>query len=703
MSDGLDQPRLGVNEEPEEERREDVWEDPEREDERRARDRARARGPSPRARARGGGSPGRGGRAPALRRAEHAAGDLQIPDGYGVIEGEPTGNRRAVGIVVARFNGELTGELLRRALDELERLGVGREAVTVIPVPGAFELPLAAMALAKTRRYSCIVALGAVIRGETPHFEYVASEAASGLQLAGPRDRRAGRLRRAHVENEEQARARARQGLRGGAHGARDGRRLLAAARGRGVRLAAVATLLRRCPRSAQSAGRSPASATTGATRWWPRSGASTRTSSASASCSTARRRARTSARAASRATRSRRPSSPQPAARRRSNGPMAETALTIPSELGRITIAPEAIAQIVGRVAAECYGVVGMSLRAPLPARERVTRLLPKGKPVRGIVVRNVDGAVALELYVVIAYGLNLAEVAATVRSQVGYEVERLTGLRVASVDVHIQNVKRTGMSELETVRRLAHGALDGARAEPGADRRPERLPGSRRRHGHEPDADGARGGGGARAPRRATDRPTLAREATRAALMSARGNSGVILSQIVRGAADSLAESDDSARAFRGASDEAYAAVRKPVEGTMLTVIRELAEAAEAARRSSRPSCSRCWSSAGRRRSRARREQLDVLREAGVVDAGGAGLVELVRGLAAAAAGEDVARARRRPRTHGSRPCTRSPRGTATARRSWSRARGSTRGRWSPSSSGSATRCSSSATRPR
>jgi uncharacterized alkaline shock family protein YloU len=123
----------------------------------------------------------------------------------------------------------------------------------------------------------------------------------------------------------------------------------------------------------------------------------------------------------------------------------MAETALTIPSDLGRITISPEAIAQIVGRVAAECYGVVGMSLRAPLPARERVTRLLPKGKPTRGIVVRNVDGAVALELYVVIAYGLNLAEVAATVRSQVGYEVERLTGLRVASVDVHIQNVKRT------------------------------------------------------------------------------------------------------------------------------------------------------------------------------------------------------------------------------------------------------------------
>ena len=123
----------------------------------------------------------------------------------------------------------------------------------------------------------------------------------------------------------------------------------------------------------------------------------------------------------------------------------MEESALTLPSELGRVTIAAEAIAQIVGRTAAQCYGVVGMSLRAPGPARERVTRLLPKGKPLRGIVVRNLDGAVALELYVVVAHGLNLAEVAATVRSQVAYEVSRLTGLRVASVDVHIQDVKRS------------------------------------------------------------------------------------------------------------------------------------------------------------------------------------------------------------------------------------------------------------------
>src|SRR5918912_1124643 len=115
---------------------------------------------------------------------EHAAGVLDVPDDYGVLEGSPDGGRRGVAVVVSRFNGEITSRLLASALEELERAGAAREAVTVVPVPGAFELPLAARALAKTRRYACIVALGCVIRGETPHFDYVAGEAASGLQLA---------------------------------------------------------------------------------------------------------------------------------------------------------------------------------------------------------------------------------------------------------------------------------------------------------------------------------------------------------------------------------------------------------------------------------------------------------------------------------------------------------------------------------------
>jgi 6,7-dimethyl-8-ribityllumazine synthase len=116
---------------------------------------------------------------------EHASGEIDVPDGYAVIEGTPHGRRRSVAVVVSRFNGGLTNRMLAVALDELDEAGVSQDAITVVPVPGAFELPLAAMALAKTRRYACVVALGAIVRGETPHFEYVASEAASGLQLAG--------------------------------------------------------------------------------------------------------------------------------------------------------------------------------------------------------------------------------------------------------------------------------------------------------------------------------------------------------------------------------------------------------------------------------------------------------------------------------------------------------------------------------------
>jgi len=116
--------------------------------------------------------------------AEHAPGGLDIPEGYRVVEGEPDGGRRTVAVVVSRFNGDITSRLLDSALGELEELGIPEDAITVVPVPGAFELPLAAMAFAKTRRFACVVALGCVIRGETPHFDYVAGEAASGLQLA---------------------------------------------------------------------------------------------------------------------------------------------------------------------------------------------------------------------------------------------------------------------------------------------------------------------------------------------------------------------------------------------------------------------------------------------------------------------------------------------------------------------------------------
>ena len=111
---------------------------------------------------------------------------------------------------------------------------------------------------------------------------------------------------------------------------------------------------------------------------------------------------------------------------------------LTEQSDLGRIMIATDAIAQIVGHTAAECYGVVGM-------AGKGLKRLLTRDKLTQGIAVSGSAEGLRLDLHVVVEYGLNLAEVAATVRSRVAYEVERLTGLTVGAVEVHIEDVRRS------------------------------------------------------------------------------------------------------------------------------------------------------------------------------------------------------------------------------------------------------------------
>lgn len=116
------------------------------------------------------------------------------------------------------------------------------------------------------------------------------------------------------------------------------------------------------------------------------------------------------------------------------------EAGHALSSPLGRITISSGAIARIVAQTAAECYGVVGMA------ARNRASRLLGRGRERQGIVVGGDGSGIKVELYVVVEYGLNLAEVAATVRSRVAYEVERLSGLPVAAVEVHIEDVKKSG-----------------------------------------------------------------------------------------------------------------------------------------------------------------------------------------------------------------------------------------------------------------
>ena len=141
------------------------------------------------------------------------------------------------------------------------------------------------------------------------------------------------------------------------------------------------------------------------------------------------------------------------------------------------------------------------------------------------------------------------------------------------------------------------------------------------------------------------------VAKDVTRAALMGARGNSGVIFSQIVRGFVDVLGQTNDVSsprlrRAFRGASDAAYRAVKRPVEGTILTVIREMAQEGERKenRRLPAPAFLAAVLARGEDALARTPEMLDVLRNAGVVDAGGAGLVEIARGLVYGASGETL-----------------------------------------------------------
>lgn len=147
------------------------------------------------------------------------------------------------------------------------------------------------------------------------------------------------------------------------------------------------------------------------------------------------------------------------------------------------------------------------------------------------------------------------------------------------------------------------------------------------------------------------ATKSEDVARDMMRAALMGARGNSGVIFSQIVRGFVTELARSEDITtpllrRAFRGASDAAYRAVKRPVEGTMLTVVREMAEEAERKenRRVGPGELLATVLARGEDALARTPELLDVLRAAGVVDAGGAGLVEIARGMVYGVTGEEL-----------------------------------------------------------
>ena len=101
--------------------------------------------------------------------------------GFRILEGEFKGEGLKIGIVVGRFNSLISKKLLDGAIDALTRHGVELENVDVAWVPGSFEIPLVAKKMASSGRYDAVICLGAIIRGATPHFDYVAAEASKGV------------------------------------------------------------------------------------------------------------------------------------------------------------------------------------------------------------------------------------------------------------------------------------------------------------------------------------------------------------------------------------------------------------------------------------------------------------------------------------------------------------------------------------------
>ena len=113
-----------------------------------------------------------------------AAGRLVLPEGTDHLRPRPLGPEARVAVVAADYHATIVGRLLDGAVATLEAAGLGRDRITVATAPGAFELPLVARALAETGGYAAVVTLGCVIRGGTPHFDYVCAEAARGVGAA---------------------------------------------------------------------------------------------------------------------------------------------------------------------------------------------------------------------------------------------------------------------------------------------------------------------------------------------------------------------------------------------------------------------------------------------------------------------------------------------------------------------------------------
>ena len=419
---------------------------------------------------------------PGLRLAGHAPGDLNVPDDVDLLEGEPRGTRRGVGIVAAKFNGDVTNRLLESALAELDKAGVGRDR-------DRHDRPrrLRAPARRDGAREDPPLLLHRRPRLRHPrrdaHFDYVAGEAASGLQLAALETGVPVAFGVLTVDTLEQALARADKGaeavrtalemadvfsqLRATAQASRRQRAL------RRYHPAAMSKICSVCGKKPGFGQHRSHSMVATKRRFNPNL----------QRIRVARERhgqARLRLHALPQGRQD--PKSRLATALARCNRAAAAAGLSsavearhAPSELGRITISSDAIAHIVGETARECYGVVGMAARGPvgklLGRRERS----PRASRSPG----TAGGGVTIDLRVVVEYGLNLAEVASTVRNRVAYEVERLTGLPVRP-----SRCTSTTCGGAREPERRSRGDAEGrrlgarlARGQPQPHRRPQRV----------------------------------------------------------------------------------------------------------------------------------------------------------------------------------------------------------------------------------
>ena len=136
-----------------------------------------------------------------------------------IIEGKIVAKGMRFGIVASRFNDFISGRLIEGAVDALTRAGAEEKEIQIVRVPGAFELPLAAKKMAKSGRFDAVICLGAVIRGATPHFEYISAEVSKGIAMRGAGNRGAGGLRRpddGHHRTGDRTGGRPKRGTRDG-------------------------------------------------------------------------------------------------------------------------------------------------------------------------------------------------------------------------------------------------------------------------------------------------------------------------------------------------------------------------------------------------------------------------------------------------------------------------------------------------------